>query len=198
MDNNLLNYGLPQLNLNPFTAQYNLAAINANTLTFQLTPSIDISAGFRSNNNPITLSLSVDQHTLRFYISEQVSSTGAVQYLLKLVGNLYYNVSFVGVEPIDPVITTCGTISFTNNGNYNIDYTVGVFNSIAEIQNLILSNFSITAALDRLSVVNEAGETIVYDPANPQPFYNALSGNENITLYAVFTVIITFSDQPIS
>lgn len=198
MDSNLMNYGLPQLNLNPFTAEYNLAAINANSLTFRITPSVDISAGFRNNNNPISWSLSVDQHTLRFYISEQVSPTGTVQYLLKLVGTLYYNVAFMGVEPIDPVINNVGPIAFTNNGSYNINYTVGVFNSIAEIQSVVLANFSITATLDQLYVIDENGQMIIYDPANPQQFYAALSGNSQLTIYGIHTIIITFQEPPIS
>ncbi|MBE6022679.1 MAG: hypothetical protein E7231_05535 [Cellulosilyticum sp.] len=196
MDNNF--QGLPQLNLNPFTAQYNLSAVNATSLAFQITPSVDIIPGFRSNNTPISWQLSVDQHTLRFYINEQLTATGAIQYELSLVGILYYNVAFLGVEPINPVVDSNLPIAFANNGSYKIDQVVGTFNSIAEIQNVVLSNFSITASLDQLYIIDSEGNRIVYDPTNPLPFYNALSGNENVTIYAVQTIIITFSEQPIS
>lgn len=198
MDNNFPNYGLPQLNLNPFTAEYNLAAINASSLAFQITPSVQITPGFRVTSGPVSWQLSIDQHTLRFYINEQLTSTGAIQYVLKLVGTLFYNVAFIGPKPIKPIIDKGAPIAFTNNGTFNVDYTIGTFNSIVDIQNVILSNFSITASLNQLYVVTETGETIIYDPSNPQPFYNAISGNNNVTIYARQTILITFSECPIS
>ena len=198
MDNNFQDYGLPKVNLNPFIAQYNLAAINADPLAFEITPSIEITPGFRSNNNKISWQLSVDQHTLRFYISEQLTDTGAIQYVLKLVGTLYYNVALMGLEPIDPIEDTGNLISFSSDGSYRIDYTVGTFNSIAEIQSTVLSNFSITAMLNQIYGIGEDGEIIVYDPANAEAFNKLLSGEQEVTIYGKQTIIITFAEQPIS
>ena len=121
MDANFLNYTLPQLNLNPFTAQYNLSQINANSIAFQLTPSVEISTGFRGTN-PLSWRLSIDQHTLRFYISEQLTSTGTIQYVLRLVGDLFYNVALLGLQPIDPVCNDSNVpIAFTNSGSQRVN-----------------------------------------------------------------------------
>lgn len=201
MDNNFQDYGLPKVNLNPFIAQYNLAAINKDPLVFEVTPSIEITPGFRSNNNKISWQLSIDQHTLRFYISEQLTDTGAIQYVLKLVGTLYYNVALIGLEPIDPIEDTGNLISFSSDGSHKIDYTVGTFNSIAEIQSTVLSNFSITATLNQIYGIGESsenGETIVYDHADVKAFNKLLSGNQHVTIYGKHTMIITFAEQPIS
>lgn len=197
MDNNVQDYGLPKVNLNPFIAQYNLAAINTDPLVLEIMPSIEVIPGFRSNNQ-ISWQLSVDQHTLRFYISEQLTDTGAIQYVLKLVGTLYYNVALLGLEPNDPIEATRNLITFSSNGSYRIDYTVGIFNSIAEIQNIVLSNFSITATLSQIYGVGENGEIVVYDPAKLGPFNELLSGNQQVTIYGKHAMLITLAEQPIS
>lgn len=198
MDANFLNYTLPQLNLNPFTAQYNLSQINANSIAFQLTPSVEISTGFRGTN-PLSWRLSIDQHTLRFYISEQLTSTGTIQYVLSLVGDLFYNVALLGLQPIDPVCNDSNVpIAFTNSGSQRVNYVVGTFDSIAEIQSSILTNFSITASLDDFYIVSETGEAISYNPSDPSTFIGLLTGERPITVYSQITIIITFSCPPIS
>lgn len=197
MDNNFQNHGLPQVNLNPFIAQYNLAAINTEPVGFEITPSIEITPGFRSNNK-LCWQLSMDQHTLRFYISEQLTDTCTIQYVLKLVGTLYYNVALLGLEPNDSVEKTCNPIAFSSNGSYRVDCTIGTFNSIAEIQTMILCNFSITATLNQIYGIGNSGETIVYDPANPEVFNKLLSGNQSVTVYGKQTIFITFCEHHIS
>ncbi|MBP3888512.1 MAG: hypothetical protein J6F30_12855 [Cellulosilyticum sp.] len=192
------NYGLPKLNISPFTAQYNLFAINASTLVLPIVSSITIPPGFASNNSTPMVRLSVDQHTLRFYVSEQLTATGAIQYVLRLVGTVFYNVAFMGVSPIDPVTAIQGPIAFTNNGSYNVDYTVGTFGSIAEIQNLILSNFTITATINQFYVIADNGTPVVFDPANPAPFIAALNGATEKTIYVTANIVITFNEGPIS
>lgn len=192
------NYRLPKLNISPFTAQYNLSAINASNLVFSVVPNITIPAGFASNNSAPITKVSVDQHTLRFYVSEQLTSTGAISYVLKLAGTLFYNVSFMGVSPIDPVITTQGPICFTNNGSYNVDYTIGTFGSIAEIQNLILSNFTITATINNFYVVADDGTPIEYNDANAQAFKALLTGATEKTIYVNVSFVVTFNEGPIS
>lgn len=198
MDNNFQNYGLPQLNLNPFVAQYSLTAQNAQGLTFQISPNIEIDPGYGYNNTPLSWQVSIDQHALRFYISEQVSTTGAVQYLLKLVGTLNYNVALLGLEPVEVVQGDRGIIALASNGSYMLDYTVGLFNSIAEVQSIILSSFSISTIIGQVSVVGPDGEVITFDPANPQPFYDALNGDQQVVVNVNVIVVITFGDQPVS
>lgn len=198
MDNNFQNYGLPQLNLNPFVAQYSLTALNAQGLTFQISPNIEISPSYGYYNTPLSWQVSIDQHALRFYISEQVSTTGAVQYLLKLVGTLNYNVALLGLEPVEVVQGDRGIIALASNGSYMLDYTVGLFNSIAEVQSIILSSFSISTIIGQVSVVGPDGEVITFDPANPQPFYDTLNGDQQVVVNVNVIVVITFGDQPVS
>lgn len=198
MDNSFQNYGLPQLNLNPFVAQYNLTALNAQGLTFQISPNIEIDSGYGYNNTPLSWQVSIDQHALRFYISEQVSATGAVQYLLKLVGTINYNVALLGLEPVESVQDDGCIIAFAKNGSYMLDYTVGVFNCIADVQSIILSSFSISTIIGQVSVVETNDESIIFDPANPQPFYDALNGDQQVVVNVNVIVVSTFGDQPVS
>lgn len=194
MDNHIL----PKLNISPFTAQYNSFAINASTLAFSVVPNITIPAGFASNNSTPTCRVCVDQHTLRFYVSEQLTSTGAILYVLRLVGTIFYNVSFMGVSPIDPVTAVQGPIAFSHSGSYNIDETIGTFGSIAEIQSLILSNFTITANINQFYILADDGTPIIYDPANPEAAQSALNGLTEKTIYVSVTFVATFNEGPIS
>ena len=198
MDNDFQNYELPQPNLNSSTEQYDLLTMNAQGLAFEIIPNIEIIPGYRYNNTPLSWLVNIDQHALRFYISEQVSTTGVVQYLLKLVGPLYYNVSFLGLEPIDAVSDDDGPIAFSSNGSYMIDYVVGVFNNIADIQNIILSKFSISSVVGQVGVVGKNNQMILFDPTNPQPFYDAIKGDQSITVRINLTVLIQFGDKTIS
>lgn len=192
MDMNFLNSGLPQLNLTPFTPQQPLMSTGGQVITIQITPTVDVQQGFVGNVNiPLSWNLSIDQHTLRFYIEERYSSSGTIQYALSLVGQLFYNVVFSGVVPIISLETGIEGPKFNNYGSYNVNIPVGVFDNLADVQQIILNNFSINATLQQAYIIGPNGELIVYDPSNPEPFINALNGQMKVTVYSPYLVTIS-------
>ena len=198
MDNRLLNGSLPQMNIAPFLAQYQ-AAVSAAQIQLSVTANISVPRGFRRNTNaPVTWTLSVDQHNLSFYVSEQLSTSGIVQYELKVSGDLFYHLALTGLTPVAPIDNACCTVAFTESGSIPINQVIGVYNSIAEIQNIIQNVFSITVTLGTIQVVLPDGTVIVYDPTNPEAFYSIFTGDQPLQFIAEIEVIVNTTPEPVS
>lgn len=198
MDNRLLNGSLPQMNTAPFVAQYR-AAVSAAQIQLSVTANISVPEGFRRNTNaPVTWNLSADQHNLSFYVSEQLSASGTVQYELKVSGELFYHLALTGLTPVAPIDNACCTVAFTASGGIPINQVIGVYNSIAEVQNIIQNVFSITVALGTIQVVLPDGTVVVYDPANPEAFYSLFNGEQALQFIAQVEVIVNTTPEPVS
>lgn len=192
MDMNLLNSGLPQLNLTPFTQQEHLMSTEGQLITMQITPSVDVQQGFAAGENiPLRLNLSIDQHTLRFYIEERYSSSGTIQYTLSLIGQLFYNIVLSGLVPIGSLETGVEGPMFNRHGSYNVNYQIGEFDNFMDVQKIILNNFSISSNLQEISVLGSDGQKVVYNPDNPRSFISILNGERKTTLNSSHVVIIS-------
>lgn len=199
MDNNYLNGILPQLKHNPFTMQYRLAKTAPLSILFDIIPSVEIVPGFmNTGEEPLLWKLSMDQHLLRFYITEQLTHLGTVQYVLKLVGLITYNAVFSGLKPVDPIVSTSGGGAFNNYGSYQINEMIGVYNNIQDVQSVILSDFSIVTTLNQVFVITSTGEVVPYNPVNPGPFNDAITGRDYVRISGNHTVTITFIQDPVS
>lgn len=199
MDNNYFNEMLPQLNNNPFTMQYYLGTTVPLSISFDITLSMEIIPGFVNTGElPLLWKLSMDQHLLRFYITEQITQLGNVEYVLKLVGLITYNAVFTGLKPMDPLVSTSGGAVFNNYGSYQINELIGVYDNIQDIQNIILTDFSIVNILNQGFVITSAGEVVPYNPANPGAFNDAITGRDYVRVGGNYTVIITFIQDPVS
>ena len=194
MDMNLLNSGLPQLNLTPFTQKQRLMSTEGQLVTIQFTPSVDIQQGFEANENiPLRLDLSMDQHTLRFYIEERYSASGTIQYALSLVGQIFYNIVLSGLVSIYSLKTGVEGPMFNRHGSYNVNFQIGVFDNLVDVKKIILNNFSIDSSLQEISVLGADGQKIVYNPDNPKPFISILNGESEVTLNTSYITIISDS-----
>lgn len=197
MDINQINNGLPQISLNPLTTQYSLAA-GGNAISLSIQPNIDIPSGFIPGSSSVLVwNLSMDQHTLRFYIEEQFAADGTIQYVLRIVGQLFYNVVFSGLEPIAPLLGVNGEGAvFTAYGSINVNEIVGTFDNLSDINQIINGSFSITATTNTIFLVTSIGDIVLYDPNNPQPFKDALSSGQSVTIRGGHTIIVSFISGP--
>lgn len=205
---------LPNVNLNPADATQTTQSKQQNmkiNINFPIKVAVEIIPGFTvPEDGKAKWEWSADQHALKFYIHEQQSAQGQTEYLVKLIGTLYYNVSLVGLAPVNsaffvkPGATT--PIAFTSHGSYHINEVIGTYASVADIQQLDLSNFLVTAVLDKIVGVDSTGtvQDIEMDEPNSLRQYLVEAQEDNsapkghVAIQGNHSITITYQNPPIS
>lgn len=174
---------LPNVNLNPTDATQTTQPKQQNmkvNINLSIKTPIQIIPGFTVPEGGSTKwQWSADQHALKFYINEQQNSQGQTEYVVNLIGTLYYNVVLLGLAPknsaffVKPGVTA--PIAFTHHGSYHVNEVIGTYASIADIQQLDLCNFLVTSVLDKVVGVDSTGTVSEIDIDDPNSLRQYLS-----------------------
>lgn len=202
---------LPNVNLNPTDATPTTPQNTKVNINLSIKVPIQVIPGFTVPEGGSTKwQWSADQHALKFYIHEEQTTQGQTEYVVKLIGTLYYNVSLLGLAPTDsaffvkPGITT--PIAFTNHGSYHVNEVIGTYASVADIQQLDLCNFLVMGVLDKVTGVDSTGTTQEIDMDNPDSLRQYLSEavmengspKEHAVLQGNHFITISYQNPPIS
>lgn len=164
---------------------------------------ITIPRGFsRDGSNPITWKLSIDRHTLRaipyavsipasVLVEEELESVRTMvnMYQVRLMGMLYYNM-VLGDFVANSVAYSDGSATFATNGGIAVDLVMGYVANTSSISADLLDNMVYDVVEDNPILIKH-GETITYDPTNPDAFYAEYDGSTNMVCTLPCTVFIT-------